>query len=48
MYVILLEILIFFLFIKLLIDIGNIYYRNKIFNKIDKKIDIIDKKINDN
>ena len=48
MYVVLLEILIFFLFIKLLIDIGNIYYRNKLFNKIDKKVDIIDKKINDN
>ena len=48
MYEILLEILIFFLFLKLLIDVCNIYYRNKLFNKIDKKINIIDKKINDN
>ena len=48
MYIILLEILIFFIFIKLLIDVSNIYYRNQLFNKIDKKIDVIDKKINDN
>ena len=48
MYEILLEILIFLLFIKLLVDIANIYYRNTFFNKIDKKVDIIDKKINDN
>tara|TARA_R100000008_G_scaffold77976_1_gene58702 strand:+ start:3406 stop:3600 length:195 start_codon:yes stop_codon:yes gene_type:complete len=48
MYEILLEILIFLFFIKLLIDVCNIYYRNQIFNKIDKKINIIDQKINDN
>lgn len=48
MYEILLQILIFFIFIKLLVDIANIYYRNSLFNKIDKKFDIIDKKINDN
>tara|TARA_Y100000592_G_scaffold46384_1_gene73633 strand:+ start:15191 stop:15385 length:195 start_codon:yes stop_codon:yes gene_type:complete len=48
MYELLLEIFIFLLFVKLLIDIANIYYRNKLFNKIDKKVDILDKKINDN
>jgi len=46
MYEIVLEILIFLLFVKLLIDIYNIYCRNKFYNKIDKKIDIIDQKIN--
>ena len=47
MYDLLLEILIFLLFVKLLVDIGSIYYRNKLLNVIDKKIDLFNKNIDD-
>ena len=47
MYELLLEILIFLLFVKLLVDIGSIYYRNKFLNSIEKKIDIFNKNLDD-
>ena len=47
MYELLLEILIFLLFVKLLVDIGSIYYRNKLLNTIEKKFDIFNENIKD-